>query len=61
MHREDPRFPPKDPEYDASRAVFDLKFDASLASELLGIQYRTMEETARDSLRQLEESGLVKF
>ena len=36
-----------------------MRFDASKSKKLLGLEYRTMEQTAKDTISQFQEKGWI--
>ena len=58
-HSIDARLPAGDASYDAAKAVYAMRFDASKSKKLLGLEYRTMEQTTKDIISQFQEKGWI--
>ena len=58
-HSIDARLPAGDASYDAANAVYAMRFDASKSKKLLGLEYRTMEQTTKDIISQFQEKGWI--
>lgn len=52
-----PGVPPGNESYRPEEAVHLIQYNTSLATKLLGIQYRTKEETTKDILEDFKEKG----
>ncbi|KAI0077589.1 NAD-P-binding protein [Panus rudis PR-1116 ss-1] len=52
-----PAVPAGNEEYKSENAVHKIKFDTSRSERVLGIQYRSMDETTRDILAEFEKRG----
>lgn len=56
-HKIDPSLPAGDTSYDPSKARYMSHFDNAKSKRVLGLEYRTIEECTRDSLKQFKELG----
>ena len=56
-HAIDSSLPAGNPSADLSKAKYPLRYDNAKSRSLLGVKYRTMEETARDIIVQFKEKG----
>ncbi|KAI0367231.1 D-lactaldehyde dehydrogenase [Pilatotrama ljubarskyi] len=51
------KIPPGDPSYDPSKAVYPTKYNTKKARRILGIEFRSLEETTKDSLEDFKSRG----
>lgn len=58
-HKIDSRLPAGNPSADLSKANYVLVYNNSKGVKILGMKYRSMEETARDILEQAREKGWI--
>lgn len=56
-HKIDPSLPTGNTAYDPKTTVYHTCFDSSKSKRVLGLEYRTIEETTRDSLAQFKQKG----
>lgn len=56
-HKIEPGLPAGNTAYDLKTAVYHTYFDNSKSKRLLDLEYRTIEETTRDSVAQFKEKG----
>ena len=58
-HSIDERLPAGDTSYDVSKATFSVRFNAAKSRRVLGLEYRSMEQTTRDIVTQFREKGWI--
>ncbi|KAI0349758.1 NAD-P-binding protein [Trametes cingulata] len=51
------KIPPGEPSYDRSKAVFPAIYNTEKSRRILGIEYRSLEETTRDSVEDFKAKG----
>ncbi|KAI0674155.1 NAD(P)-binding protein [Trametes maxima] len=59
-HRVEPSLPEGNPHYDPSKAKHVLKYKNSKAVGILGIKFRSLEETAKDTVQDIKARGWLK-
>ena len=56
-HKLAPQVPNPEPSYDPATADWPVKYDVSREAKLLGVQYKTREETTKDTIDDFKARG----
>lgn len=56
----EPALPAGNTSYKVEDAVYQFRYDASKSTHILGLKYRTIDESAADTVKQFKEKGWIQ-